>query len=120
MKKIYLWLGKLKNTPKVWDVCLPLLAVLAGHVAHYWWIPLLAILVAPLVVPEDEARNAQRIHFLIGFVFTSLFGWWGLLWITVAAILEFWFDPKYEPDAIWPGGVWDFGSYCVGVVMGLI
>jgi uncharacterized protein YfiM (DUF2279 family) len=38
--------------------------------------------------------------------------------LAVAAVKEFWFDPRYETDQdVWPDGAEDFGGYAAGVLL---
>jgi hypothetical protein len=111
------WFAEFKASPKTWDAALPILACLATHYAHHWWIPLLAILLAFFI---PKAPQAQRIHFCIGLLTTAVLGRWGLLFIFLFAYLEFVFDPKNEGDPVLPGGLIDFASYAAGQLAGLV
>lgn len=112
-------IGKIKDTPEVWNNSVPILLAFAVHFAHpgFWWLPLVGIVLASFV-PASQFPQAQRVHFLLAFITVSVFGKWAIpLNLLVAAFLEFWYDPKYEPDPIFPGGITDFASYCVGTLL---
>lgn len=120
IEELFQKLGRLKDSADIWACALPLVACVAGHYAHHLWAPLAAIAFANTVVPESEAPNAQRIHFLIAFIFTSYFGAWGFLWLPLAYAIEVFFDPRFEPDPFWPGGAWDSASYTLGAIVGYL
>jgi hypothetical protein len=113
------WFSDFKSSPATWDAFLPILAALGTHYAYYWWVPLVAIVLA-FFIPAKSAPQAQRIHFMIGYLCTSVLHFWGLFFIPVAAYLEFIFDPKNEGDPIFWGGMTDFTSYMVGLAVGCI
>ena len=113
------WFAEFKGSPATWDAFLPILACLATHFAGIWWIPLLAVLVA-FLLPADHAPQAQRIHFCIGFLVTSILHFCGLGFVLLFAYLEFSFDVENEGDPIFWGGITDFSSYVIGMAAGLI
>ena len=123
MKRIFLYLGKLKNTPAVWNLWAPLLLAVAVKASHGWHLllPIAAYALAEWVVPENEAPEAQRIHFLLAYSAIAALGWKAALVVIPAAfVIEYVFDPRYEPDPWKPGGEWDFGAYCAGTVTALL
>jgi hypothetical protein len=65
---------------------------------------------------------AQAVHVLVAFTVMTqvpLPLWLLALGIMgMAALLEFWFDPMYEPDPFWPGGATDMAFYAVGTAAG--
>ena len=123
-QRFYHHLGRVKNTPAVWGMFAPLL--LAGAVwmqPHMALVPVVFFVLASLI-PEKEGKNAQRIHFLLAYCAVKfsaahpvpvLHGWWAfLIVVPVAFFLEYYWDPKYEPDPWKWGGVWDFADYLAG------
>jgi hypothetical protein len=41
--------------------------------------------------------------------------------LALAAVKEFWFDPRYETDQnIWPDGALDFAGYAAGIALALV
>jgi hypothetical protein len=41
--------------------------------------------------------------------------------LALAAVKEFWFDPRYETDQnIWPDGVEDFVGYATGIALAAV
>lgn len=117
--RFYRWLATIKDSPRVWELSLPLLVVLAVHFGPLWWPPLLA-LVAAAFVPAEQSPEAQRIHFSVSYIAIGIAHWWGLLWLPVAFLIEYVWDPRYEGDPWRWGGAVDFGSYAAGALAGVI
>lgn len=114
-------LGKLKDSPKIWQFYAPLLLALAAWLSPGWYLvlPVVAYLALELL-PVDKCPEAQRIHFLIGYTCVRGVHLWGFLIVPIALIIEAWYDPKYEGDKFFWGGATDFSSYCAGALIGLI
>lgn len=122
MNKVLSWLASIKNNPRVWELAVPVLLVVTVHFSRpwRWWLPLVGIAFAYLV-PQKQFPQAQRVHFLFGYLATSVSRWYGLaIILPVAFFLERFFDPAYEGDPWRWGGIVDFASYAVGAGVGLI
>lgn len=124
LNEFYCWLGKWKNTPEVWNRCAPLLliaAILVSLHARGWAYPVALYLAAQMFVPQDQDPEAQRIHALIGYLCTHLVPFYiGFVIIPISFFIEYYWDPKYEPDPWKWGGVWDFVSYSIGAIVGVL
>lgn len=122
MNNLFRFLAAIKDNPRVWALAVPILLAVTVHYSpvHRWWLPLTGIVAASLLKPK-LAPEAQRVHFLFGYLATAVSHWYGLaIILPVAFLLERYFDPKYEHDPWKFGGIVDFSSYAVGALVGLL
>jgi hypothetical protein len=77
-------------------------------------------------IKDDPSVWAQAVHFLIGYsvVLTVQYHWGhglvaGLIWAGIATVIEAWYDPRYEGDPFFNGGLIDLTSYIAGILVAL-